>query len=424
MADKDHSTVRTDPTVFAGNRQWLRTGYDLIWTTPDGGERRIPVCYSHMTIGSSFGRKTNDLTINEKGVANRQVLLKLIQGNVYLNNISPKFGIQVNGETVTFRQLKPNDQINVAGHRVQLIRLQEKVAFLEGYTSPHLREHWTLASRRTTLGREGRRRNDVALDDPTVSREHASIEFSDGVFVLTRETDNITQVNAEPVKTLRVLNDEDLIQLGQQLLRFRTYKATDKPRALLPRDATILFSDIWDYTRLAESRPLEETIGQLNDVYKSLGGVIVEKHGILMTYLGDAMMAVFGAQADNPDKAHAQHAVEAALEMLRALRSLNEDWGSKGQPQLRIGVGIASGEVMVGDVGVTGHREFAAMGDTTNVASRIEKLTRDYDAHILISGATESCLDDSIARRNLGSVEVRGRRGAVELYQVLPENLL
>lgn len=420
MADKDQSTVRTDPTVLAGNRQWLRTGYDLIWTTPNGGERRIPVCYSHMTIGSSFGRKSNDLTINERGVANRQILLKLIQGNVYLNNISPKFGVQVNGETVTFRQLKPNDQICVAGHQVRLIRLQEKVAFLEGYTTPHLREHWTLASKRTTLGRLGRRDNDVELTDPTVSREHATIEFSDGVFVLTRETDNITQVNAEPVKTLRVLNDEDLIQLGQQLLRFRTYKATDKPRALLPRDATILFSDIWDYTRLAESRPLEETIGQLNEVYKSLGGVIVEKHGILMTYLGDAMMAVFGAQAENPDRAHAQHAVEAALEMLKALRELNAEWGKRGQPQLRVGVGIASGEVMVGDVGVTGHREFAAMGDTTNVASRIEKLTREYDAHILISGATENSLDASINRRNLGSVEVRGRRSSIELFEVLP----
>ncbi|MCA9795289.1 MAG: adenylate/guanylate cyclase domain-containing protein [Candidatus Eremiobacteraeota bacterium] len=416
MSDSDRSTIRTDHTVLSSERQWLRTGFDLHLIGPDG-ERRVPLCYSHMTIGCE-GEKNNDIVVSAPGVANRQGLLKLIQGQVYFNNIHPAFPIEINGEVATFRQLKPNDELTIASMKVRLVRLREDVAFLEGYTDPHRRQHWTLTES-ATIGREGRRQNTVTLDDRTVSRVHATIESKDGVFALRPESDNPTWINAEPVEGMRILKDEDLIQIGQQLLRFRTYKATTRPRALLPKEATILFSDIWDYTRLAESRPLEETISQLNEVYKSLGAVIVAHQGILMTYLGDAMMAVFGAQAEDPDEDHAQHAVEAGLKMLVALEELNQNWSTRNTPALRIGIGIASGEVMVGDVGVTGHREFAAMGDTTNVASRIEKLTRDFNAHVLIAGSTEQQVRECFETRSLGTSEIRGRRSTVEVFEVL-----
>ncbi len=417
MSDQDRSTIRTDQAAFAPNRQWLRTGYDLLVIGPDG-ERRVPLCYSHMTLGSP-GRKVNDVVLDGPRVANRQGLLKLIQGQVYFNNIHPQFETRVNGEAATFRQLQPQDEIVFGNFTVRLERLRENVAFLEGYTDPHRRQHWTLATDHTTIGRAGKRQNVITLDDPTVSRVHATIEVQEDVFVLRPESDNPSWVNAEEVENLRILKDEDLIQVGQQLLRFRTYKATTRPRALIPKEATILFSDIWDYTRLAESRPLEETISQLNEVYKSLGKVIVDHQGILMTYLGDAMMAVFGAQPERADKHHAIHAVEAGLEMLERLTDLNQAWSSSEQPSLRIGIGIASGEVMVGDVGVTGHREFAAMGDTTNVASRIEKLTREFDAQILIASSTEARLEGRFHTQSLGTTEIKGRRRPVEVFEVM-----
>jgi class 3 adenylate cyclase len=377
-----------------------------------------------MTIGTCEGPKDNDIVLAVPDMANRQAILKLIQSNLFFNNLNPRFEITVNGTACAFCQLQPGDRLQIGSHSITILKLSKAVAFLEGYTDPHRRQHWTLAEPRIRLGRPGKRENQVELHDPTVSREHATILFSDGHFILHPDSSHQVWVNTEAVKGMQVLNDEDLIQVGQQLLRFRTYSAQSRPRALLPSEATILFSDIWNYTSMAESRPLEESIGQLNEVYKKLGRVIIDHQGLLMTYLGDAMMAVYGSEEDasnNDPHIHAELAVRSGLAMLDALESLNEDWRLRGMPQLEIGIGIATGEVMMGDVGVTGHREFAAMGDTTNVASRIEKMTRENGIHLLINEETARRVRHAFALVELGTVEVRGRRKPVNLYQVLGE---
>ena len=419
----DHSTVRTDQAASARGRQWLRSGYDLLIEGPrHQTSRRVPLCYSHMTIGTKEGPKDNDIVLDVPEMANRQAILKLIQQNLFFNNLNPRYEILVNGSACAFCQLQPGDKLTVGSHTITVLKLSKAVAFLEGYTDPHRRQHWTLAELRTRIGRPGKRDNQVQLNDPTVSREHATILLTDGHFILHPDSSHPVWVNTEAVKGMQVLNDEDLIQIGQQLLRFRTYSAQSRPRALLPSEATILFSDIWNYTAMAESRPLEESIGQLNEVYKKLGRVILDHQGLLMTYLGDAMMAVFGAEeeASTSDiNIHAELAVRAGLGMLKALEALNEDWRKRNMPQLEIGVGIATGEVMMGDVGVTGHREFAAMGDTTNVASRIEKMTRENGIHLLINEETARRVKHAFALVELGTVEVKGRRKPVNLYQVL-----
>ncbi len=419
-ADSDHSTVRTGQTVSARGRQWLRTGFDLL-IEGGGVSRRIPLCYAHMTIGSPSGPKDNDIVLEDEKLANRQAIIKLIQSNVFFNNLNPGLSIQVNGSDCSFSQLNPGDVLTIGDYKITILRLSKGVAFLEGYTDPHRHRQWTLSETRTTLGRKGRRENHVVLEDASVSREHATIIMSDGHFILQPDSDHPVWVNSDPVKGMTVLNDEDLLQLGQQLLRFRTYRAKSQPRALIPSEATILFSDIWNYTSLSESRPLEETISQLNEVYKSLGRVILEHQGLLMTYLGDAMMAVFGSDQDGPadPDTHAELAVRAGLGMLEAIQELNRQWQGRGVPELEIGVGIATGEVMLGDVGLTGHREFAAMGDTTNVASRIEKLTREHGIHLLINGETARRVAKAFDLAELGTVEVKGRRKPVDLYQVL-----
>ncbi|MBI3927883.1 MAG: FHA domain-containing protein [Armatimonadetes bacterium] len=419
MSGIEKSTIRTDAAVVAADRQWLRTGFDLHIQTP-GGQKRLPLCYSHMTIGcEADGDKRSDIVVEEPGIAARQALLKLIQGQIFFNNTRPSFPIRVNGEVATFRQLKDQDELQLGQTTIRIVRLKDTVAFLEGYSAPYEQMSWRLGSESVTVGRPGSRQNTVSVDHPSVSREHATIVCRHGVYALQPENE-ATWVNAEKVRGIRVLKDEDLIQVGQQLLRFRVYKAMLRPRALSPKDATILFSDIWDYTRLAETRPLEETIDQLNQIYRALGKVIMSEDGILMTYLGDAMMAVFGAEGD--DEEHAPKAVRAALKMIRTLGELNERWSQEGLPALRIGIGISTGEVMVGDVGVTGHREFAAMGDTTNLASRIEKLTRDFGSNILITASTEEIVRGKFKLKDLGAVEIRGRRSRVEVYEVLSES--
>lgn len=137
-----------------------------------------------------------------------------------------------------------------------------------------------------------------------------------------------------------------------------------------------------------------------------------------MTYLGDAMMVLFDS-ANNLQ--HPLRAVRAARAMISKLHELNADWQSRGFPALRIGVGVATGEVMVGDVGATGHREFAAMGDTTNLAARIEKLTRDYHAEVLVSGVTAEQVEPFFELKSLGSLDIKGRKKAVDVFQVLGE---
>ncbi len=418
----EHSTLRTDQAVHPHGRQWLRSGFDLLIEGPgDAPTRRIPLCYSHFTIGAQ-GPKENDIVLDVAGVANRQVILKLISSNLFFNNLNPSFQVLVNGQASAFCQLNPDDKLSLGGATITILKLSKAVAFLEGYSDPHRRQHWTLAEQRTRIGRSGKRANQIELADPTVSREHATITLADGHFVISPDSHHQVWVNTESVKGMQILNDEDLLQVGQQLLRFRTYSAKSRPRALLPSEATILFSDIWNYTSMAESRPLEETIGQLNEVYKKLGRVIIDHQGLLMTYLGDAMMAVFGSEEDagtSKTDLHAELAVRAGLGMLEALEALNEDWRRRGLPELDVGIGIATGEVMLGDVGVTGHREFAAMGDTTNVASRIEKMTRENGIRLLINEETARRVQHAFALVELGTVEVRGRRKTVNLYQVL-----
>jgi class 3 adenylate cyclase len=415
----EHSTLRTDAALFAGNRAWLRSGFDLL-IEDERQSRRMPMCYSYLTVGRDLADRRCDITVEAEGICGRQAMLKLVKGQVFFTNLDVRVTCKVNGEESAFAQLRDGDVLELGSARITLIQLKEAVAFLEGYSEPHRQQHWTLSPGANRIGRSGRRSNEVILDDPTVSRAHAVIESQDGVFILRVEGGSeATWVNAEPVEALKVLHDEDLIQLGQQLLRFRTYHlGTRKPRALAPREATILFSDIWNYTQMAEDRPLEQVISQLNEMYRGLGKVIMENQGTLMSYLGDAMMAFF--DSDGPaDLLHPGRAVRAALNMVRQINQLNREWQVLGKPTLTIGIGIATGEVMVGDVGLTAHREFAAMGDTTNVAARIEKLTRDFQAQVLVSGATARHLGDEFELRDLGATEVRGRRSPVELYEVI-----
>lgn len=397
-------------------REFLRTGYDLLLISPDGSEGRFPLCHAQVTIGST-GDKDNDIVLDAPGVANRQLTLHYRQGQLFFTNMNPALPVLLNGTPSTFSQLNDQDELELAGCRIRVLGLMDQLATLEGYTDPYRGHHWAVGTEPVAIGRPGRRSNAVELNDRTVSREQCTIRFLDGGFFLEPETTNSPiRVNGEPVTSSRVLNDGDLLQLGQQLLRFRMAKGSAKPRNLVPQEATILFSDIWNYSTLSESRPLEETILQMNEFYRAMGKVIEGHGGLLMTFLGDAMMAVFGAERKDPEDP--SRAVRAALAMQERLGALNGEWESQGKPTMRIGVGINTGEVMVGDVGFTGKFEFAAMGDNTNLAARLEKLTREFDAKIIISGSTQAAVADQFVTESLGTTRVKGRETPVHLYRV------
>lgn len=419
MGRPDESTVRTETRGRQG-REWIRTGLDLLIVDPAGNERRVPVSFAQMSLGAS-GAKENDILLEGEGIANRQAMIHYRDGQCYFTNVNTATPALFGGKATTFRQLAPQDEIEVGGFKLRLVELQDQVSFLEGYTDPYRDRQWGLGGEPVTIGRPGTRRNKVELEDPTVSREHGTIENVGGAYYLRPESKSTpTFVNGEAIEAVRALADGDLIQIGQQVLRFRSCHAAARTRALIPREATILFSDIWNYSSLAEGRPLEETISQLNDFYRAMGKVILAHGGVLMTYLGDALMAVFGAEGNTEEAPH--QAVRAGLEMQKVLEDLNDRYRQDARPTMRIGVGINTGEVMVGDVGFTGCREFAAVGDATNLAARIEKLTRDFDVQVVITEWTEAAVRGAFQMRSLGSTQVKGRRAPVDLYEVISTN--
>lgn len=394
-----------------------RTGFEILVQDREGLRRRFPVCYQEVLLGS-LGDKPVDIELGCSQVANRQAAFHYSEGALFFTNLDSSNPIMLNGVPTTFSPLKDGDQLSLLGYLLQVFHLNKGMATLEGCTGSYQGRTWAVDKEAVTIGRgAGKRPNTVDIDDRTVSRAHATILFQDGKFLLRADTQNSpVRVNGNPVREQEVLNNGALIQLGQQLLRFRIAEVEKERRELVSQEATILFSDVWNYSSFAESQPLEETVLQMNEFYSALGKTIKAHQGILLTFLGDAMMAVFGTEGQQDDGARL--AVQAALAMQESLNELNQRWAEEGRPTLEAGIGINSGEVMVGDVGFTGKYEFAAMGDNTNLAARVEKLTREKNRKLIITGATRALLGNDYTWESLGSTKVKGREAPVELFSV------
>lgn len=408
----DQDTINVEAEAYE-ERTLVRTPFQLLVTTP-GGERAIPVCYARTQLGGP-GAKPNDLEL--EGLDNRQASLAYQNGKLFFTNHAGGPCL-LNGEPATFGELADRDELQLGSHRVRVRDASRYPGSLESYPDPV--RSWVLPAEDSPVGRGGKRVNRVELDDPTVSRAQATFLYRDGQFSLLSETSSSpTRVNGEKLTEgqPQALQDGDLVQFGKVMLRFRRAQPTQERRELLAQEATILFSDIWNYSTLAENRPLEDTILQMNEFYRGMGKVIEAHGGVLMTFLGDAMMAVFGSEGKDP--AAPSQAVRCALAMQRRLCELNAEWSDRGLPTMRIGVGINTGEVMVGHVGFTGRYEFAAMGDNTNLAARLEKLTRQHEASIIISGSTQSALESGFVTKSLGATQVKGRQAETQIYQVL-----
>jgi len=179
----------------------------------------------------------------------------------------------------------------------------------------------------------------------------------------------------------------------------------------------VFFSDIRDFTPLAERLAPEEVVELLNYYFKEMTNIAFKYGGTVDKYIGDAIMVEFGAPLPRPNDE--ELAVRMAVEMQERMKELRVLWKSQGKEQFDIGCGINSGEAVVGFMGTDRKMEYSALGDTVNIASRLESLTKEYHASIIISQSVYEKVKDIVVVKELGFATIKGKTNKVQIYDVL-----
>ena len=180
------------------------------------------------------------------------------------------------------------------------------------------------------------------------------------------------------------------------------------------RTMSVLFSDVRGFTTLSEKLDARELTQLMNEFLTPITRVIHEHRGTIDKYMGDAVMAFWGAPL--ADDQHARHAVQAGMRMIRAVRDLGEDFAKKGWPPIAVGVGVSSGNMNVGNMGSEFRIAYTVLGDTVNLGSRLEGLTKQYGVDMIVSDGTARLLPD-FAFRELDLVRVKGKHEPVAIYE-------
>ena len=182
------------------------------------------------------------------------------------------------------------------------------------------------------------------------------------------------------------------------------------------REMTVLFSDIRGFTTVTERGDPEELVRQLNEYFSRMVEIVFRHKGTVDKFVGDMVMALFSAPLDDAD--HANHAVQAAVDMVKELAELNRAWVAKGMVQLDIGIGVNSGDMIAGNIGSSSIMSYTVIGDNVNLGARLESLNKDYKTRIIISEATRARLTGDFQTRPLGDVVVKGKSKAVQIFEV------
>jgi adenylate cyclase len=181
------------------------------------------------------------------------------------------------------------------------------------------------------------------------------------------------------------------------------------------RQISVLFSDIRGFSTMSENLPPEKVVKLLNEYFERMVDVIFRNKGTLDKFIGDGLMVIFGAPED--DAYQEEHALRTALEMQHELELMAVNWEAEGI-RIRVGIGINSGPAVVGNIGSSRRMEYTAIGDTVNLASRLESATKDFGVGILVSEYTYNAVRGAFPFKPMGAVQVRGRSEPVLAYSL------
>ena len=190
------------------------------------------------------------------------------------------------------------------------------------------------------------------------------------------------------------------------------------------KELCIMFTDIRSFTTFSEKKKPAEVVARLNEYFEAMSSEIYSENGVVDKFLGDGIMAFFGAFDETPDPSQATLAgVRTALKMLEALDRLNHQWKARHQECFRIGIGIHTGRVMIGNIGSRTKMEYTVIGDSVNLASRLQDKTKTIEETIVISDSVQTILSkkneliNEITTQSRGIVEIKGR-SPVEIFSL------
>jgi adenylate cyclase len=192
------------------------------------------------------------------------------------------------------------------------------------------------------------------------------------------------------------------------------------PQLVEPRktEISVMFSDIRGFTTISEQLDAQQLALFLNEYLSDMTGIVFEHSGTLDKYIGDAVMAFWGAPIEV--EAHAQQACESALKMMVRVHQMQQKWEAEGRPHLDIGIGINTGGASVGNMGSALRYGYTALGDTVNLSSRLEGLNKDYGTHIIVNETTYAALQNSAyVFRELDLIRVKGKLQPVTIYELI-----
>ena len=184
------------------------------------------------------------------------------------------------------------------------------------------------------------------------------------------------------------------------------------------KEATILFADLRDFTPLVEETPAKELIHLLNNYLNAMAETIKEHGGLILQFIGDEIEAVFGAPIYDPNHVHS--AVQAALSMRKCLEEINRNHALQGYSTLNHGIGIHTGTVLAANIGSSDRAAYSLIGDTVNLASRIQDLNKEFGTDILVSSKVAEELEKTFDFKAMPAIKVKGKSGSVRTFSLEP----